>query len=131
MGLDLVIMPLRNRRKLDEKTVLCTESLRFDRDYSVFAQIADINGRSTVPEKGIKPTVRTHPLPPNLFVELYEEDGTKKTRENPYGEEMVYSFAEEMSRINLPKDRTLSRNNAIMAYIRALPKDTPIILEWR
>jgi len=130
MGLDLIIMPLSDRRALESTIALGYDRLKFDRDHRVFGQIANSDGKSAVPDSGVNVTVNPHPLPEGMEVWIYEDEGIEKTRKNPYGEEMVYAFAEELGKINLPED-TSQRNRAIMAYVSNLEKDTPIILEWR
>jgi len=129
MGLDLTLMPLKDARELTER-VLGYNRLGFARDYKIFAQIADVEGKSAVPDEGVEATVRTHPLPPRLKVGIYGESGIRNTRKNPCGEEMVYTTAGEMRKIVLPEDVS-PVNKAIMAYIKALQRDTPIVLEWR
>ena len=129
MGLDLTLMPLRDAREL-AGTVLGYDRMQFDRQYAIFAQIADVDGKSAVPDEGVEAIVRTHPLPPSVKVGIYGDEGIKTTRENPYGEEMVYALAKELGALRLPENAT-QKNRAIMAYINALEKDTPVILEWR
>lgn len=129
MGLDLTLMPLKDEREL-AGSILGYDRLQFVRDYKIFAQIADVKGNSAVPDKGVEAIVQTHPLPPGVKVGIYGNLGIRNTRENPYGKEMVYTTAGEMRKIVLPEDVSPT-NKAIMAYIKALRKDTPIILEWR
>lgn len=129
MRLDLTIMPLRNAREL-VGNILAYDRLSFDRDYRIFAQIADVNWKSAVPNEGLGATVRTFPLPPSVQVEMYQDEGLITTRENSYGEEMVYATAREMKKVKLPEDAS-PKNRAILSYISALEKITPIILEWR
>lgn len=129
MGLDLTLMPLGDARELAGQ-VLGYNRFQFIRDYKIFAQIADVNGKSVVPDEGIEAIVRTHPLPPGVEVRVYGASGIKNTRRNRYGEEMVYATAGKMRKIVLPED-VAPVNKAIMAYIKKLQKDTPIVLEWR
>ncbi len=129
MGLDLTLIPLLDARELTGR-VLGYTRLQFARDYKIFAQIADVEGKSAVPDEGIKAIVQTHPLPPGVKVGIYGDSGIRNTRKNPYGEEMVYATAGEMRKLVLPQDVSPT-NKAIMAYIRALQRDTPIVLEWR
>ncbi len=129
MGLDLTLMPLRDARAL-AGSIVGYDRLQFDRQYSVFAQIADVDGKSAVPDEGIEAIVRTYPLPPGVSVLIYEDEGINTTRRNPYEEEMVYALARELGALKLPENAT-PKNKAIMAYINALEKDTPIILEWK
>nr|MBI4156163.1 hypothetical protein [Candidatus Woesearchaeota archaeon] len=129
MGLDLTIIPLSHGRALSG-SILGYDSLNFVRDYRIFAQIADVDGKSAIPEGDIEAIVCTYPLPPGVKVGIYGDNGIRHTRKNPYGEEMVYATAREMRKLSLPEDVSPS-NKAIMAYIKALQRDTPIILEWR
>ena len=129
MGLDLTLMPLRDAREL-AGTVLGYDRMQFDRQYAIFVQIADVDGKSAVPDEGVEAIVRTHPLPPAVKVGIYGDEGINTTRENPYGEEMVYALAKELGALRLPENAT-QKNRAIMAYINALEGDTPVILEWR
>ena len=129
MGLDLTLLPLNNKIRL-EGFVLCHDRLSFDRNYYTFAQIADLNGKSQVSEDGIEAIVRTFPLPPSVKVSTYEDEGIRTGRTNPYGEEMVYALAGDLRKIRLP-DNASEKNKAIMAYVGALEENTPIILEWQ
>ncbi len=128
MSVDLIIMPLRNAGEL-KGHVLGFSRLEFDTDYRIFAQIANVEGKSTFPDEGVEAIVKTYSLPHGVKIETYESWGIKKGRKNGYGEEMVYTTAGEMKKIQIPKVIS-DRNKAIMAYIQALKKDTPIILEW-
>ena len=128
MGLDLKLMPLKDARELSED-ILGYNRLKFVRDYRIFAQIADVEGKSVVPDEAIEAIVKTYPLPPKVKVIIYRDSGIRSTRKNPYGEEMVYATAREMRKIVLPEDVS-HVNKAIMAYIKALQRDTPIVLEW-
>ncbi len=138
MGLNLILMPLRDKRELAEAEftgglILGYDRLRFLRDYRIFAQITDVEGKSMVPDEisgGVEAIVQVQPLPPKVKIGIYGESGIRKTRKNPYGNEMVYTTAQEMRKLVLPQDVNPT-NKAIMAYVRALQKDTPIILQWR
>ena len=129
MGLDLTLMPLKNARELAGH-ILGYNRFQFVRDYKIFAQITDVEGKSAVPDEGVEAIVKTHPLPPRVKVGIYGDSGIKNTRKNPHGEEMVYATAGEMRKIVLP-EYVSPVNKAIMAYIKALQRDTPIVLEWR
>ena len=130
MGLELIIMPLRSRKVLGDSIVICFEQLKFEKDYTIFAQIADINGNSVLPDLGNKPIVHVYPIPPKMFIEYFDGEKKRITRENPYGDELVYSSADDMKKLKLSKDSS-SINKAIIAYVKELKGDTPIILQWR
>ena len=114
MGLDLTIMPVRPLDGIGGM-VLGYERLQFGRDSEFFDVLKD--------------KVPVHPLPSGVKVGIYGDEGLRETRENPYGEEMVYAMAGEMGNFKHPE--THQKNEAILAYIKALPENTPIILEWR
>ena len=90
MGLDLTLMPLKNARELAGH-ILGYNRFQFVRDYKIFAQIADVEGKSAVPDEGVEAIVKTHPLPPGVKVGIYGDSGIRNTRKNPYEEEMVYA----------------------------------------
>lgn len=126
MGFDLTILPLRNLRELTGQMTLCYNRLAFDRDYRIFGQISKMDYED-IPEK---PILNPRPIPAQLFAWLYEDEGIDRTREDKYGEELTFLYAEEMKRLNIPENAS-PMNKAIKAFIDTLPNDTPIILQWR
>jgi hypothetical protein len=46
------------------------------------------------------------------------------------GNALTFVYADDLARLKIPECVT-QRNNAVMAYIRALHYKTPIILWWR
>ncbi len=121
-------MPLNDVRQLNGE-VYPKDELYFDRDYRILAQIANIEGESEMPEEGLEAVVKTWPLPPSVQVYINIDDKFQLTRENPYGNEMVYATAIEMKKIKAPQDVS-PHNKAILAYLKALEDNIPIILEW-
>ncbi len=128
MGLDLRLYPLKDAKSL-VGNVLAWNRLQFERDYRIFAQIADVDGKSKVPEEELAVVVRTQSLPPSVQVGLYEDEGLIDTTQDAYGKEMTYALAGDLRKIRL-LEPVFPTNGAIMAYVRALPKNTPIILDW-
>ncbi|MDP3934965.1 MAG: hypothetical protein Q8Q46_02005 [Candidatus Giovannonibacteria bacterium] len=111
--------------------VLCHDRLSFDRAYAIFGQLTDLSyiregGRSDIPEK---PTIKAHPIPPQMWVRTYEDEGIEKTREDKYGDELVFVYAQQLKKLKMPDDAS-PKNKAIKAFVNALPDDTPIILYW-
>ena len=132
MSLELVLLPLRGPEEVGSRSVLCYERLRFDQDYRIFGQLTDMSSHcgSGVDDIPAKPTIRVNPLPPQMWVETYGEEGIKRTREDPYGDELTFVYAQQLKKLKLPRDSS-PKNRALKAFVDALPGDTPIILEWR
>ena len=63
MGLTLTLMPLKDARQLAGR-VLCYNRLQFVSDYKIFAQIADKNGKSEVPDEGVEAPCERYELDP-------------------------------------------------------------------
>jgi hypothetical protein len=120
MGLDLTLLILRGPREIGETSVLCYDRLSFDRDSNIFAQLTDYG-------EGNKPTIKVNPLPPQMWVEAYEDEGIKKTREDKYGTELTFIYAQTLKKLKVP-DKSSPKNKAIKAFIDALPDDIPIVL---
>ena len=87
MSLELTLLPLRGLKEMGERSVFCYERLRLDQDYRIFGQLTDMSphcedGNNDIPAK---PTIKAYPIPPQVWVETYGEDGVERTREDPYG----------------------------------------------
>jgi len=117
---------------MGETSVLCYERLSFDQDYRIFGQLTDLSfyhndGRPDIPEK---PTIKTNSIPPQMWVQVYGDEGIERTREDPYGTELTFVYAQQLKKLKLPDDAS-PKNRAVKAFVDALPEDTPIILYWR
>ena len=123
MGLDLTLLPLRGPHEMGEISVLCYDRLIFDQDHEIFGQLIDCG-------EGNKPTIQVNPIPPQMWVEIYGDEGIERTREDNYGTELTFVYAQQLKKLKV-SDGASSKNKAIKAFIDALPDDTPIILEWR
>ena len=49
------------------------------RDYDIFGQIIDCG------EDRVKPSIETNPILSQMWVEIYEDEGIQRTREDKYG----------------------------------------------
>ena len=125
MSLDLSLFPLNHPRQLRETEVLCVGRLNWDQDYRIFGQLIDMA------QYGIaeKPTIRTHAFPPQLWIEFFEEEGTKRENTDPYGEPLTFAYAQDLKKLELPPDAS-PQSRAIKAFISELPEKTPIVLYW-
>ena len=123
MGLDLTLLPLRGPQQMSDVSVLCYDRLSFDRDYEIFGQLSDVG-------EGNKSTIKANPIPPQMWVETYEDEGIKRHRDAKYGTELTFIYAERLKKLKVSDDAS-PKNKAIKAFVEALPDDTPIILLWR
>ena len=128
MSFELTLLLLKGKEELGSRFVRCYERLRFDQDYRIFGQLIDVSpycqsGKSTI-------SIRVNSLPPQMWVETYEDEGIKRTRKDPYGDELTFVYARQLKKLKLPRNSS-PKNRAIKAFVDALPGDTPIILEWR
>lgn len=128
----LALLPLKSPEHLTKTSVLCRERLEYDQDYRIFGQLGDFShyrneaDGSDIPER---PTIKTLPLPPQLWIETYEHGGVVRRREDDWDGELTFVYAGELRKLDLPDDCS-PKAKAIKAFIDALPKDTPIVLLW-
>lgn len=129
MSVYLDLLFLDNPNKLQDTSVLCYERLTLDQDYRVLGQLIDLSQYRKGPEDEIpaQPTIKTTPIPPQLWLEVYGDRGTIRTRQNVFGEEVSFAYAEQLRRLKMPHDAS-PKNLAIKAFLDALPNDTPIFL---
>jgi hypothetical protein len=122
MGLDLTIIPVVKYYDdwNNEKLVFDHMKLRFVRDYEILEQISNFAG-------GNGPFIPTQPLPKKIRLCITNTD--RSTRKDKYGSELSIALACDMQKIKWPKN-THPFNNAIKAFIDALPANTPIVLYW-
>lgn len=116
MGVDLRVMASHFRERRGE--LLPTATLRFDRDASLFAQLA----RDAVP-------CLVHPLPDGIRVGSYEDTGLTYTDVDRSGEPLTYTTSDQLRALAIPDDLA-PWNRAILAFLTALPPDTRIVLYW-
>lgn len=132
MSLELILLPLQGPEEVDKGSVLCFEQLKLDQDYRIFGQLTDMSsyrdgGDDDIPAK---PTIKVNPLPPQMWMETYGDEGIKRTREDLYGEELTFVYAQQLKKLRMPRDSS-PKNKAVKAFVDLLPDNTPIILEWR
>jgi hypothetical protein len=63
-------------------------ALRLDREYEIFAQVD--KGVMGSYGEGATQVCTPKPLPPNVMFMVYEDDGVKERRTNPYGSGLTY-----------------------------------------
>ena len=107
---------------LKRTTIHPTTTILLDQDYSVLEQMGSIS------EGKAKMVIKPKPLPPQLWLETYTENGSKRTREDNYGEELTFVYAEELKKVNMSESSAF--NKAVAAFIKSLPPDIPIIMVW-
>ena len=122
MGVDLTLLPLKGARQIGDESVICIDCLNFDQDYEIFGQIEGF-------DRGGTQTIKPIPIPPQLWVITYEEEGIKRQRDDKYGKELTFVFAKALKKLKVGDDAS-PKNKAIKAFVDALPNDTPIILFW-
>ncbi len=123
MGLDLTLLPLRGPQQMGDISVLCHDRLSFDQSYEIFGQLTNVG-------EGNKPTIKADPIPPQMWVETYEVEGIRRRRDDKYGAELTFVYAERLKKLKVTDDAS-PKNKAIKAFVEALPDDTPVILLWR
>lgn len=69
------------------------------------------------------------PLPPERKIGTCEDAGLTWTETDRYGQPLTYTTPADLRRLKVPADLT-PWNAAILAFIRALPEDTRVILFW-
>lgn len=129
MGLDLKFLPLRGKEEITKQMIIVGTVLDVPGDYAIFGQIAN----SVYTASGIEVVVRPIILPPKTKVWIPEHEQRLKTRKDAYDNDLTYAFAEQLKGIRQTGNITpgiTPMGKAALAYIKALPKDTPVILYW-
>ncbi len=112
MGLDLALLPDRwPKLEVIGWTALAYDRLALLRDYELFERIKK---------------VPTTPVP---MIQNYEDEGIRNRTTDPYGDPLTRCTAGALSEIPEPKGLH-PWNRAVMAFVRALPGNTPIVLWW-
>jgi hypothetical protein len=101
------------------------DRLHVGQDYAILGQLTDMID-------DVPTTIRGQTLSPETWVVEYNEaeERMMETREDAWGNELTFVYAEDLKRLRMP-ERISPWNRAIMAFINALPNNTPIILMWR
>ena len=124
MSIGLTIIPVINIRGFFAKdsVILGYNRLAFKPSYAMFSQLRD--NMDEYDAGNVK--IPTFPLPENITVILYEDEGIK---EKGCDDGLIYAYAGDLQKLSVPEDDH-PLNKAIKAFIDALPGDTLIILEW-
>ena len=116
MGQDLKVMMSHFRERRGE--MLPTATLRFDRDATLFQQLA----------AGATPCL-VRPLPDGLRVGSYEDEGLRYVDADRYDNRLTYTTAADLRQLVVPDD-VAPWNRAILTFLLTLPSDTRIVLYW-
>jgi len=103
---------------------LCYDRLGLNRNYELFAQIDEEKSRMPAIEAVCDPK----DIPQGKRVHWYGDDGLKTITEDPYGCGLTYVDAREFA--NVEPGETGDWNKAVLAFLKALPPETPIVLWW-
>jgi hypothetical protein len=121
MGLDLTLVPIRHH---EIGWWLATERLSLDRD-----GLGHMIGGCGDGEPGVK----TKPLPKKVDFDWYGDEGLKRTKTDAYGGKLEYVTAGTLGEAMVSytkKNKFSPWNEAVIAFICALPVDTPVVLYW-
>jgi hypothetical protein len=116
VGIDLKVMASYFREHGGE--LLPTATLRFDRDAGLFSRLS----------RDASPCL-VRPLPPDLKVGCYEDQGLVFTQADRNGEPLTWLTPADVARLEVPPDLS-PWNNAVLAFLLALPEHTRIVLFW-
>jgi hypothetical protein len=133
MGMDLAIYPfdyfwptLGRQKWAEQENITWITSTRLDtvRDYRFYAQISkEVMGD----KEGVKAVCEPKPLPKFVRVMVYQDEGLKERKTDPYGSKLTYVTAGELGKVEPLKG---SWNESVITFIRTFPEDTPVILWW-
>jgi hypothetical protein len=116
MGIDLKVMASYFREHRGE--MLPTATLRFDRDSGLFSKLS----LQSVP-------CLVRPLPPDLKVGCYEDEGLVFRREDSRDAPLTWTTPATLAAMELPAELS-PWNNAVLAFLLALPAETRIVFYW-
>jgi hypothetical protein len=122
MGLDLSLLPVEHEHIVDKESGkrwgFSHSLLAMDRDYNLFDAWQ---------------TVETEAAPESFstFVSVdndYPEPHYGYTDKDPYGAPLRTAKAGVLTNVGVPNSS--QRNQAVLAYLAALPAGTPVVLYW-
>jgi hypothetical protein len=125
VGLDLTLLPKRHPSIND--WILCHDRLSLDSDYDLFARL----GHPRFEGEGRR--VTPHPTPPEWTkIQVYGDDGIEVMTTDAYGNPLTFLYAREFFDTGAWPWMTESSdwNVAVREFVRALPRETPVILWW-
>lgn len=103
---------------------LAVDQIRLKRDYDLF----DYFGLDRDDRKN-QPVVKLKEIPADNWLEIYSDDGIEEIKNDPYGGELKYFFAEDIKEI--PDDvETSDWNKAIIIFLKNLPPKSIITPYW-
>jgi hypothetical protein len=97
---------------------LPTATLRFDRDHRLFSQLV----REAMPSL-------VQPLPDGLKAAYYDEKGLTYRDKDRHGDRLTFTTPGKIRSLKAPDDLS-PWNHAVLAFLRALPADSRLILSW-
>ncbi|MEK7195181.1 MAG: hypothetical protein AAB655_00630 [Patescibacteria group bacterium] len=132
MSLNLRLLVLRHETDLKHHVIDPVGDLYLDQDYSILSRISRPNGDATQddPKMPRSDDVPVYPLPEQLQIRVAQYN-SPATRSDRYGKELTYTHAGELGRLPDPEpEETTKFNRAILAFVRALPPNLPVVLYW-
>ena len=111
MGIDLKVMASNFRERRGE--LLPTATLRFERDPGLFSRLALESVPSLV-----------HPLPENLKVGSYEDQGLVFMERDRYGQPLNFTTPDDLRGLDLPGDLS-PWNRAVIAFLLSIENLQP------
>lgn len=125
MSLDLMVLPILNPADLTRADTYCFDNLRFLTDYDLFGQFVDLPKYTEN-----VPSIPTHPLPTGLKINYFGEAGLLSKNVDGYDAPLTFVYAKDLASLAID-EYTPPYNKAIVAFLKALPPETPIVLMWR
>ena len=130
MSIHLQLLVVKEEADLQSEAITTFDRVELDQDSRVFKQIANLDSRrGSRPKLTTFPTIRTHPIPEQSWIVESYEGKESKTREDVYGYELRFSYAQDLRKLALPEDSTQGMRE-VKALIDSLPDQTPIIFMW-
>src|SRR6059058_428169 len=116
MGVNLKVRASHFRERRGE--FLATATLRLDQDAALLSQLA----------ANATPCL-VHPLPADLKVGHYEDEGLKYETEDRHGSPLTFTTPANLRNLRVPADVS-PWNGAVLAFLPALPPDARVVLYW-
>ncbi|HVO86119.1 MAG TPA: hypothetical protein VMT23_00085 [Candidatus Binatia bacterium] len=131
MSLALTLMVMKYPFQLGCKEWSANISLEMHTDYRITGQVVHPGHRKARVALEAKlsgaPQIRTYSLPPNVVVGRYDDEGERRERTDPYGQELRWTYARNLKQLVIPEDADWP-NKAIKAFIDQCPDNTAIVL---
>lgn len=111
MGLDLDLIV--DQYKTESARLLGHTRIGLERNYALFGAIQALQPRSAA-----------------VSLWNYEDEGLKDRNEDPYGTPLTELWAGELAKVDLPEGEITDWNRAALAFVKALPWRTRVVLWW-